>query len=85
MESWGYADQGTTGRKGLTMAATPAFRIAPPTYSQQSEDQFRRELENILMVALALAENVAAGRASIMTHTIKRHQYQPPVGLAIFI
>ena len=47
------------------------------------ENNFRRELENILMVALSIANNVATGVAPISSLTHKRHQYQPPVGVVI--
>lgn len=65
------------------MAATPQLRQAPAEYNQQAEHLFRRELENILVIALAIAENVASGEAPVASHTSKRHQYIPSVGSVV--
>ena len=63
------------------MAATPQLMQAPPEYNQASEALFRRELENILVIAMAIAENVATGTAPLASHTSKRHQYLPAVAI----
>jgi hypothetical protein len=67
------------------MAQTPSFRQSPVEYDQDSENLFRRELETVIMIAMAVARNIASGESSIASHSIKRHQYQPPVGVATFI
>ena len=65
------------------MAATPQLTRAPVEYDQVNEALFRRELENILVVALQVANNVATGEAPIASHTHKRHlSTMPPLGLS---
>jgi hypothetical protein len=63
------------------MAATPSLRLAPAQYDPAAENLFRRELENILVIALSIANQVASGTATPMSHTLKRNQYLPSIGL----
>ena len=65
------------------MASTPQLRQAPPEYNQAAEHLFRRELENILVIALAVADSISTGTAPLASHTHKRHQYLPSVGVVI--
>ena len=65
------------------MASTPQLMRAPGQYDQASEALFRRELENILVIALSIATNVASGSAPVASLTHKRHQYMPSVGVQV--
>ena len=66
------------------MAATPQFRQAPTEYNADSENLFRRELENIILVALAIANGVASGESQVVSMTNKRGSYAPPVGVMTY-
>jgi hypothetical protein len=58
----------------------PNVSLAPLEYAAAAEQEFRRELETYLQGAIQVAIAMASGESSIMSHTVKRHQYLPSVG-----
>jgi hypothetical protein len=62
----------------------PSLLRAPDEYSKEMENLFRRELEIILSIAIQVAGAVASGDSSIMSSTIKRQAYMPPVGIMFY-